>query len=379
MTRRFLTLSVLCAAGLLALTSTASALDPQSFAQVSSGIVQVKAHCPDGVVLGSGFLVGTSVVMTAHHVVAGCHGVTVLTKSTKWVPVTTITNWRDGASRLDITTMKLARAVPNAWVFTLRASQVPIGAYVAALGYPLGEGISETNGRVVARVSGQHIAVRALVAQGYSGGPIVDAFGQVVGVINFGYLSSGALSGAGVGDNVFAYDISSRWGAWRRTLCHAYKNGGIEDCPGGSGSGGSASSPSPPAPTPPPPPPPPTTTTVSTPAPSPSPPPPSPSGYRLWSGAGTYAAGTVSYAIASSCQAAAYSDGCWAVNVITTTGCNSGLFVDVNIYDGNGVLIDTGIDEAPQVVPNQVAFLEGSTFVTGAASFEVTSISCFNF
>jgi hypothetical protein len=59
----------------------AYALDPGSFAEVSDGVVKVRAYCPHATIRwGSGFLVGSSVVMTAHHVVAACHGVAVLTK-----------------------------------------------------------------------------------------------------------------------------------------------------------------------------------------------------------------------------------------------------------------------------------------------------------
>jgi hypothetical protein len=108
-------------------------------------------------------------------------------------------------------------------------SQVPIHAYVAALGYPLGEGISFTNGRVIGRERG-HIALRILAAQGYSGGPVVDQYGRVAGVVNFGFGDPGAFTGHAVFDNIFAYDISSRWGGWRTTLCNRYPNGGIAEC-----------------------------------------------------------------------------------------------------------------------------------------------------
>lgn len=357
-------LAFFCA--LMVAVPRASALDPGSFAEVSDGVVKVRAHCAHGVTWGSGFLVGSSVVMTAHHVVAGCHGVAVLTKG-KWVRVVATTSWNDGHQHLDISTLKLAHPINNAWIFSLRPAQIPIGAYVATLGYPLAEGISYTNGRVVARVRG-HIALRILAAQGYSGGPVVDQSGRVAGVVNFGFLAPGALTGAGVGDNIFAYDISSRWAAWRRTLCHAYPNGGIEDCPGGgspSGGGGSA---------PPPPPPPPATTTTTT-----TPTPPALSGYVQWTGPGTYQPGTVWFQYAGAqCTALSGSSGCWGVNVYTTTGCNSGLFAKVNILDMNGSVVDTGIDEAPVEAPTQVMLLQGSSFSTSASQFQLTEIDCFN-
>jgi hypothetical protein len=367
--RRLSLFALAFSCALLVTGPPASALDPQSFAEVSSGVVKVRAHCPEGTVLGSGFLVGSSVVMTAHHVVAGCRGVAVLAKG-KWVNVAAIRSWRDGNQNLDVSTMKLAHPVNEAWVFSLRTSQVPIHAYVAALGYPLGEGISYTNGRVVGRVRG-HIALRILAAQGYSGGPVVDQSGRVAGLVNLGLMAAGAFTGAGVGDNIFAYDISSRWGGWRRALCHAYPNGGIEDCPGGGSSSGGAGAPSSSPPASPPP-----ATTPPTPPPAPA---AAPSGFVQWIGAGTYQPGTVwVQGAAASCIPLSGSSGCWGENVYTTIGCHSGLFVDVDITDANGSLVDTGIDEAPVDLPNQVVLLQGSSFSPSAAQFRVTEINCFN-
>lgn len=237
--------------------SSASALDPESFAQVSSGVVLIRAtNCRGGGLYnGSGFFVGSSVVMTATHVVHGCRTVRVLVNEKTWVSVTSTIDWNDRGSKLDVSTLKLARSLDNVWLFSLRPSQVPIGAYVAAIGHPLGEGVSYTNGRVIGRIPRQQIVMRILGAQGMSGGPLVDGIGRVVGVVN-GLFSktAGAVTGAFTADNLVAYDVSSNWGVWRRTLCHTYRYGGIEDCPKST----------PPEPKPPPPPPPP----------PPSPPPP---------------------------------------------------------------------------------------------------------
>jgi S1-C subfamily serine protease len=216
----------------LALAATASGLDPQSFAEVASGVVLVRATgCPGGrTQTGSGFLVGTSVVMTAHHVVKGCRSARVLVQEKTWVDVAHSTYWRDRGADVDVSTLKLARQFDGVWIFRLRPAQIPVGGKVAALGHPLGAAVSYVNGRVVGRLAGQHLLLRMLGAQGMSGGPIVDVQRQVVGLVNAGIGKPGFLTGAVTGDNVIAYDISSRWGSWRRTLCHAYPLGGIPGC-----------------------------------------------------------------------------------------------------------------------------------------------------
>jgi hypothetical protein len=85
------------------------------------------------------------------------------------------------------------------------------------------------NGRVVARRAGR-VLLRILGAQGLSGGPIVDPNGAVVALVNAGVGDPGAITGAVTGDNLICYDLSSRWGGWRKTLCEAYPSGGIDDC-----------------------------------------------------------------------------------------------------------------------------------------------------
>ena len=72
---------VLLALGVTAASTEvqSSALSPARFSAISSGVVLVETFDCDGnaIALGSGFLVGTSVVMTARHVVANSCGIKV--------------------------------------------------------------------------------------------------------------------------------------------------------------------------------------------------------------------------------------------------------------------------------------------------------------
>jgi hypothetical protein len=51
-----------------------------------------------------------------------------------------------------------------------------------------------------------------------------------VAIVNAGAGDPGLLTGAVTGDNIIAYDISSRWGGWRKALCKSYPSGAIQDC-----------------------------------------------------------------------------------------------------------------------------------------------------
>jgi hypothetical protein len=326
-------------------------------------------------VTGSGFFVGSSVVVTATHVLRGCRTARVLVKGKRWVSVTRSINWLDRGNALDVSTLKLAEPVTDVWLFAFRRSQIPRGASVAAIGHPLGEGLSYTNGHVLGRIPRQMLVLRILSAQGMSGGPVVDSHGAVVGVIN-GLLSErpGLLTGGYTADNLIAYDISSRWGAWRRTLCQTYRFGGIDDCPNSSVTPPSSAPPSTASP--------PSTTPPPT-APPPPPPPPAwtpPPGFTLWTGSGIYRPGSLAFQYATTCtRIYSLSATCWGVNIISEFGCPDGAFVKVNIYDAYGTLVDNGIDQIAFLPANQIGFAHGDTFQATAANFQITGIDCFDY
>ncbi len=242
-----------------AVPPSARLLDPTLFSQIASGVVLIKGFdCAGSAkITGSGFLVGSSVVMTARHVVdpGGAEARDTCRVKVQvdghWIAAKRV-NWWYRASdptgrETDLATLKLAKpANPLDYIFNFRDSSPRVGTNLSIIGHPLGLGLSLTQGKLVLKRHFNGVPmlfIRLLGAEGSSGSPIVDNTGSVVGVLQLGFggsETSGLMAGV---------DLSSWWGNGRKvaqTLCHAYPNGGIANC-------SSRTPTTPPAPTPPPP------------------------------------------------------------------------------------------------------------------------------
>jgi hypothetical protein len=237
--------------------SARSNLSPGLFQRVSSGVALIKTYTCGGrpIGQGSGFLVGSSVVMTARHVVNDACRVRVHVggntfEATRWV------SWlgsHTSASAADVATIKLDGNVPNGYVFRIRSSLPPVGSNVSAIGYPLGNRLSLNQGKLVARgrISGAPLMeIRMLGAEGGSGSAFVDDSGRVLGILQIG-LGSKDVFGQRTSGVLLGLDLVRWWGPRARLdLCRAYPHGGIAGCPGST-----PPPTSPPPPNPPPPPP----------------------------------------------------------------------------------------------------------------------------
>jgi hypothetical protein len=233
-------------------------LSPAQFAQMASGVVLIRGFDCSGTgkIEGTGFLVGSGVVMTARHVVDPGGAEAKFACSVKvqidghWVAAAHTAWWYRGSDPTgrgtDLATVKLAHpAKASDYVFDFRNSSAPPGTNLAMIGHPLGTAISLTQGKLLGRIRNHGVplmAIRMLGAAGSSGSPIIDNGGHVVGVLQLG-LGSGETSGISLG-----IDLPSWWGSGHKvllTLCKAYPLGGVAGCPGKK----------PPPPPPPPPPP----------------------------------------------------------------------------------------------------------------------------
>jgi Trypsin-like peptidase domain len=246
----------------------AGRLSPDLFAELSTGIALIRTFNCAGKATGegTGFLVGTGVVMTARHVIHGACRAKVLLDGS-WMDVDKAVSWyRTGRSDLasaDVSTLRI-HGQADGHVFTIRSWSAALGTNLAAIGHPLGNGLSLTQGKVIYKghLNGIPVlAVRLLGAEGASGSPLVDDNGNVVGILQLGLCAKDVL-GQRTSGVVVGIDLPSWWPNVRRNLCRSYPEGGVNGCP---------------QQTLPQPPPPPTTTT----APPPPPPPTPATGYHV--------------------------------------------------------------------------------------------------
>lgn len=168
----------------------------QAVANAAPSVLKVRGRAPScqRALEGTGFVVGPGVVITNAHVVAGTDDVGV--------------EVQDSRGRTDELPGEVVLYDPNVDVAVIRVPELeaPVmqfrpqpataGEDVIVLGYPLDGPFTATSGRVRqmitlqgpdiyddGEVSREVYTVRAVVRSGNSGGPMIDANGQVVGVV----------------------------------------------------------------------------------------------------------------------------------------------------------------------------------------------------
>lgn len=224
-------------------------VSPETFARVATGVALIGVRDCAGKLLvgpfgnegsGTGFLIGSRLLMTAEHVVQGATshpracGIRARIGN-RWYEVEEARAWRDRGQKdwrgSDTATLKLATDAPG-HVFDLSRADSPVGSAVAALGYPRGLPLSFTQGFLTKKLKDYGkptLAANMGIEGGNSGGPIIDRSGRVVTVVSrIVVWASGTDGGHYYGGPEFA----RWWGESARSdLCRAYPDGGIPDCP----------------------------------------------------------------------------------------------------------------------------------------------------
>lgn len=147
--------------------------------------VRVRSLGCDQFGLGSGFVLPGGIVVTNRHVVGQPREVTLNT----WDGRSLSAEVTGVATDSDLALLQLADGA-DLPVAQLRSGPVQSGEEVFAVGYPGGGPARVSPGRVLGMVDGtvlgepaEVIRVEADIAQGNSGGPLVDREGRVIGVV----------------------------------------------------------------------------------------------------------------------------------------------------------------------------------------------------
>jgi S1-C subfamily serine protease len=236
-----------CGGGSNSAGEDGSGVPPRTFAQVASGVglvedldcrgrpLRVSGHR----VTGTGFLVGSRVVLTAEHGIrVGEHRSACRMRvrlSDRSYNVVDAKVWADRGKverrGVDLATLRLSRPA-SGHVFEVARSGARVGSAVAALGYPLGLPLSFSQGVLRKKIldyGEPTLAAKMVIEGGNSGGPIIDGRGRALGVVQrivvyANLTNDGTTLWGGI-------DLARWWGASARTdLCRAYPDGGIPDC-----------------------------------------------------------------------------------------------------------------------------------------------------
>jgi hypothetical protein len=69
--------------------------------------------------------------------------------------------------------------------------------------------------------------------------------------------------------------------------------------------------------------------------------------------------------------------GCWTMRVISQNGCPDGLYVEINIENASGTVIDYSNDSLGSLSSGQQAALEFVTYEGAADTAQLTDVSCY--
>jgi S1-C subfamily serine protease len=164
-------------------TSTGN-LSPDGFAEAQRMAVRIRNVGCSSLSTGSGFAIDARTLITNRHVVADSSELQVSTYDGRDVAVTASAT----AALADLAVVRTADDLPS--FPTLSQTDPAVGDAVTVIGYPQGGQLTVTTGRVIGSTTdplnenlGTVLVTDAQVEPGSSGSAVLDADGQVVGVV----------------------------------------------------------------------------------------------------------------------------------------------------------------------------------------------------
>ncbi len=130
---------------------------------------------------GSGFFISENAIVTNYHVIAGANKIEVLTNDEKSYDVPTVLGYS-----IDLDLAILQISTKDHTYLKMSDDKVSVGETIYALGSPRGltgtmsDGIISTASRIMDGVD--YIQITAPISPGNSGGPLINEYGEVVGI-----------------------------------------------------------------------------------------------------------------------------------------------------------------------------------------------------
>lgn len=200
---------------------------------VSSGLTKHEVR-------GTGFLVGTRVLMGVEHMIPQTPGVICGYRARlggRWYDVDEVAVWGERGEKdrrgIDLATATLTADAPG-HVFRFASESASAGTRVTLLGHPLGGPLRESEGVVTKKLRDYGKPTLAAlfnpeVEGGDSGAPVLNDRGEVVSVLS--RIVTWANLTADGKHRYGGIDLPAWWGDdVSSDLCVAYPKGGIPDC-----------------------------------------------------------------------------------------------------------------------------------------------------
>ena len=168
------------------------------YEKINPAIVAIDANLTDGFSAGTGCVVrGDGVILTGSHVIEGAKDIEVTTFNGKVYKATVIAKM---GKNKDLALLKISPKQQLRTISFGDSEQVKVGQKVLAIGNPFGFAGTLTSG-IVSRIdyTKGRIQTDAAINPGWSGGPLLNSQGQVIGISQSIYNPDNNISNIGIG------------------------------------------------------------------------------------------------------------------------------------------------------------------------------------
>ncbi len=176
------------------------------YERINPAIVLVEAQLKDGVSSGTGCVINENgIILTSSHVVDNASYIEVTTSKGETYKAEVI---KSENKNNDLTLLKIKPEAPLPVIKLGDSSLVKVGQKVLAIGNPFGFNGTLTTG-IVSRIDYERnkIQTDAAINPGSSGGPILNANGEVIGISQSIYNPDNNKSNIGIGFAVPANEV----------------------------------------------------------------------------------------------------------------------------------------------------------------------------